>query len=175
MKSGKTFCQAILFLVFFTATAINSFSQKSKKEQRDSATAAATRQMVEEQRYHFNAETAYPPKGRMIQLSPGYTLKVSKDTVECDLPYFGRAYSGGFGSTSDGGIKFTSVKFDYESKTGKKGGWIITIKPKDDVDAQQLLLNIYDNGTASLNIISQNRQPISYKGYIALLKSKEKK
>jgi hypothetical protein len=121
--------------------------------------------LVENQNYVFIAQTALPATGSSRPLSPEYTVKVSKDTIISDLPYFGRAYSAPIGKT-DGGIKFTSNTFEYTKEIHKKGGWDILIKPKDASEVQQLSFSISENGYSTLKVISTNRQAISFYGYI---------
>ncbi|HEY6082088.1 MAG TPA: DUF4251 domain-containing protein, partial [Chitinophagaceae bacterium] len=66
-----------------------------------------------------------------------------------------------------GGIQFKSRNFDYTVTEGKRGGWNILIRPKDVKDIQQLSLSVTTSGYASLQVISNSRQPISFNGYIA--------
>jgi len=106
-----------------------------------------------------------PMRGRNIQLSPGYALTVSPDTVMCDLPYYGRAYQAPM-NPSDGGIKFTSTDFEYTVKNQKKGGWDIQIKPKDVRNSPQVSLSISAKGYASMRVISTDRESISFNGVI---------
>ena len=112
--------------------------------------------------------------GRFRQLTTEYTVKVSKDTVISDLPYFGRSYSADIGN-SEGGIHFTSTNFEYQITERKKGGWDITIKFKDVKDAQQFSFSVFDSGSASLQVTSTNKQPISFNGYVSEKKNKKSK
>lgn len=120
---------------------------------------------IEAQNYIFVPQTVLPAGGGSRQLNPEYSVKISKEAVISDLPYFGRVYSAPLGK-NDGGIKFTSNKFDYSKKVRRKGGWDIMIKPKDASEVQQLSFTISENGNASLRVISSNRQSIAYNGYI---------
>ena len=131
----------------------------------DSAKKATITNKLSEKTYVFEASSVSPMRGGHKQLTIGYILKVKPDSVTCDLPYFGRAYQATPGS-SEGGIKFISTKFEYSSAPRKKGGWEITIKPKDITDVRQLFLTVFDNGNTTLNVSSNNRDPISYAGYI---------
>ena len=75
------------------------------------------------------------------------------------------------GPATDGGINFTSTKFDYKSVPGKKGNWVITITPKDKSISdwrrvQFMKLNISADGSASLSVVSSSRDPITFNGYI---------
>ncbi|MNY56250.1 hypothetical protein D3C86_1923090 [compost metagenome] len=73
----------------------------------------------------------------------------------------------------DSGIKFKSKNFKYKADKKKKGSWQITINPKDTRDTQSMTLNVSENGYATLNVNSNNRQSISFNGYIS--EPKEKK
>lgn len=132
----------------------------------------AIEQMINTHNYVFKAQTVLPTGAvPNRQLTSEYDLRVSPDTVICFLPYFGRAYTAPM-DPSKGGIQFTSTKFEYKEAKRKKGGWDILIKPQDTPSANQLLLNISETGYASLQVISNNRQPISFSGYIQEKKTK---
>jgi uncharacterized protein DUF4251 len=126
---------------------------------------SAVKNMVESQNFVFKAQTANPMSGRTRQLTSEYDLKVLKDSIIAYLPYFGRAYSPPV-NPSEGGIQFTSTQFEYKKTNRKKGGWDIQIIPKDGKDVRQLDLRISENGSASLVVSSNNRQSISFNGYI---------
>ncbi len=151
-------------MLIITASVTVCQGQHSKKAE-DSAQAAETRLLVEGQRYFFIAQSMSPNRGGLRQLTSGYNLKVTKDTVRSELPYFGRAYQAGYGS--EGTLEFTSLQFDYKIETGKKNSWNITINPKDVNNCREMNLTIYDDGNASLRVISNDKEPISFKGYIA--------
>jgi len=120
---------------------------------------------VQAKEFVFKAQTVMPMSGGSRQLTTEYTVKFLGDSIICDLPYFGRAYSASYGS-QDGGIHFTSTKFDYKAKAGKKGAWDIAVKPKDEKEIQEMNFTISENGSASLRVTNSNRQPISFYGYI---------
>jgi hypothetical protein len=156
---------AILLIALFTS---QLYAQK-----KDSDKQAAIAKMVAARNYVFKAQTALPMgPAPNRQLTTDYDLKVSPDTVVSFLPYFGRAYTAPMDPTK-GGIMFTSTKFDYTEGKKKKGGWEIMIKPHDTQEANQLSLYISESGFASLQVIGNNRQPISFSGYIEEKKSKK--
>jgi hypothetical protein len=126
----------------------------------------AIEKMISSHNYVFKAQTVLPTGAvPNRQLTSEYDLRVSKDTVISYLPYFGRAYTAPM-DPAKGGIQFTSTNFEYKETKRKKGGWDILIKPHDTQDASQLLLNITETGYASLQVIGNNRQPISFSGYV---------
>jgi hypothetical protein len=90
---------------------------------------------------------------------------VKKDTLDCYLPYFGRAYQAPI-DPSKGGIDFKSFNYTYNVTLKNNDEWQVYIDPKDYTDVQQLYFQIFGNGTATLNIISTNRDAISFYGHI---------
>lgn len=145
-------------------------TKQSKKEKKE----AAIKKLIDSQNYVFKAQSAMPMNGATRQLNYDYDFRVSKDTVEAYLPYFGRAYTAPM-DDSQGGIKFISKDFEYSNIPGKKQGWDITIKPKDVPDVQIVSLSISSDGYASLQVTSNSKQPISFNGIITEKKSKKKK
>lgn len=163
------------FSYIFIAAAILAgvnpgYTQTHKEEKAKKA--AEIRQMVNTRNFVFKAQFALPMGGNSIQLTSDYDVRVSKDTVICYLPYFGRAYTAPI-DPSEGGIHFTSKDFQYNVSNKRKGGWDIVIKPKDAKDVQQLTFYISESGYGSLQVTDNNRQPISFNGYYE--KKKDKK
>ena len=151
MKLFKTIIKALVFpALFITAAQAQTNNAKA---------------LIDGQNFVFRAQSVTPQTGNLRQLNNDYyTLRITKDAITSDLPYFGRAYTAPIDPTQ-GGMQFTSKKFDYSVKE-KKRKWEITIKTKDVNDAAQMQLTVYDNGTAYLQVNSTNRQPISYNGVI---------
>ena len=129
----------------------------------------AIKNLVDSGEFIFHAQTAMPSSGPTKQLTSEYDVRLSKDAFVSHLPYFGRAYSAPYGS-GDGGFDFTSKNFAYSSKPRKKGGWDVTIKPKDVTDVREFLLTVSENGYGTLQAMSNNRRPISFTGYVTELK-----
>ena len=158
MKKNSIYRIFVFLLIAFTGMKVQAQDE------------AVIKNIVESQHFIFKAQTALPSGAASRQLeSDYYDVKILKDTIIAFLPYFGRAYSVTT-YPADGGIKFTSTKFDYKITKGKKGGWDISIKPKDDINTRELSLSISSSGSAELQVITENRQPISFYGYVTELK-----
>lgn len=121
--------------------------------------------LVEGKNFVFQAQSAQPARGASRQLTAGYELRVSMDTLTAQLPYFGRAYNAPM-DMRGGGIEFTSIDFAYTLEAKKKGRWNITIEPKDAKDVRQMILSVSENGYASLQVLSNNRDPINFNGVV---------
>ena len=140
------------------------WAQQHKKDKKAEIT-----KIVEAQNYVFKAQTALPSAGTTRPLSSDFDLRISKDTIVSYLPYFGRAYTAPM-NPSEGSLQFTTTDFQYTMNINKYGGWNITIVPKDLTDPRELIMTIFNNGTASVFVNSNNRQPISFNGYVTAKK-----
>jgi uncharacterized protein DUF4251 len=161
MRNANVTIQKMLFVVFLVG--LSSFNLRAQDK------TVATKDLVDSGKFVFHAQTAMPSSGPTKQLTSEYDVRLSKDAFVSHLPYFGRAYSAPYGS-GDGGFDFTSKNFAYSSKTRKKGGWDISIKPKDVIDVREFLLTVSENGYGTLQAMSNNRRPISFTGYVTEFK-----
>ncbi|HEY0246614.1 MAG TPA: DUF4251 domain-containing protein [Mucilaginibacter sp.] len=167
----------ISFVMLITAFCLNTSNAQTKQDKKAIKAAEITR-LVNLQNYVFVANYVSPSRGGGRALTSEYDMSVSKDSIVAFLPYFGRAYMADYGS-NDGGIKFTLTHFDYKVTNNKKNNWDIIITPKnknmsDPKAVRTLRLSISSDGYASLQVLSENRDPISFNGYIEQ-KSKPKK
>lgn len=102
---------------------------------------------------------------RMLNLDYGYTLQIKQNVVKAELPYFGRMFTPSY-DTSKNSYRFTSKDFTMEKIEGKKGSAVYNMTPKDLQNIRKINLEVFKNGKAYLSIDSNDRQPISYDGYI---------
>ncbi len=137
--------------------------------------------LLESKKFVFKATTATPlanadlyqilsqlnnSGGSTIQLNGlDYDLRVFPDSLNTYLPYFGRTFIPA-NNLNDNGIKFSSTKFTYELIARKKGAWRILIRTMDVKESYRLILEINENGYATLSVRDNYRQAISYYGYI---------
>lgn len=165
----KPLLKVVLVSVLVIAC-LNTVNAQTSRKEKKAAKIAAITGMIDSSNYIFLANFALPLRGGQKQLTSEYDVRVSKDTVIAYLPYYGRAYLADYNPT-EGGIKFTSTEFKYSVKQVKNGAWEINIKPKDGNgtnwrDVQQMQFNISPDGYASLQVISTNRDPITFNGVI---------
>jgi hypothetical protein len=150
-------------LLLVLAFSVGSYAQGStaKKEK-----GAEITSLINQKRFEFKAQSATPMSGRFRQLTTSdFGVVVKNDSLESYLPYFGRAYSAPINITQSP-LDFTSTKFSQTIEETKKGRWIITIKPTDTQDIRELIFDISPSGNAFLTVSSNNRQPISFHGFI---------
>ncbi|GAB3011569.1 hypothetical protein GCM10027051_12540 [Niabella terrae] len=145
---------------------------------RKSATDPEIEALIDQQEYTFAAQSVNPTEdsrynprlmfpnaaNNLYQLSLGYDLRVSQDSVIAYLPFFGRSFTAPM-NPSEGGIKFTSTDFSYK-QSRKKGNFVIEIRPNDNRDVRDLYLTVSPSGYATLQVLQTNKTPISFYGRV---------
>lgn len=152
----------LLLLGSISPVTVQAQTKKEKKAQK----AAEVKELVDSRTYIFTPQTMLPASGRSRQVTPDFEFRVLGDSIVSYLPYFGRAFSAPI-NPNQGGLTFRSTDFDYTLADAKKGGWDITIRPKDVPDVQRIQLSIQESGYAYMQVISTNRQPIAFNGILS--------
>jgi hypothetical protein len=90
----------VLFFAFLIPLVLFSCSSSKKIVQLN---ADDVRNMVDSSQFVFVAERVTPLRGSTRYLTSRYDVIVKKDSLDCELPYFGRAYQAPI-DPSKGGI-----------------------------------------------------------------------
>lgn len=140
-----------------------------------------TQELVASGQFSFNARRAIPTNmdvinvmnsmpyntsARMLNLDSGYTVDFSKEKITANLPYFGRMFIASMDPRTNG-FNFSSTNFtvDTSKSNAQKTVWAITFKDQQNIN--QMFLEVYKNGKAYLSVNANDRQAISYDGYIS--------
>lgn len=102
---------------------------------------------------------------RLLNLDSGYDIEIKKDELEVNLPYFGRMYQSNMDPNKNS-YQFTSKDFSVDKKEGKKGSSVYKIIAKDQQNVTTITMEVFTNGKAYVSLDSNDRQTISYDGYI---------
>lgn len=102
---------------------------------------------------------------RILNLDYGYTLQITKNQLEVNLPYFGRSYTPSYDTTKNS-FRFTSKDFRVTQKDGQNGSKNYYFTLDDQNSIRKMNLEVFRNGKAYLSVDASDRQPISYDGYI---------
>ena len=163
MRSKNRYFPFVLTLmIFYFGT---GFSVRAQDEIAKDSKSDDKVELVKSRNFTFVAQSATPAAGRLRQLTTMYTLQVKNDTVISFLPYFGRAYVGPLDPTEIG-LEFTTVAEQWIEKEGKKNSIEVKIVPKNAKDVRDMYLSVFKSGSATLRVNSNNRQPISFNGYV---------
>lgn len=160
-----------MWMAVFTILSLSGQAQSSKDQEKQHQH-DQLKSFIDSRQYIFLAQSAMTMKGRTIQLnSGGYFLKLMQDSLQVDLPYYGRATSTDYPASNDMGIRFHAVQFAYTADTTKKGGWNINIKQIKDSKVSAIFISVSSSGYCTVRVNSMNRDPISFYGTISGNKS----
>src|SRR4249919_271308 len=161
-------CRSLLPALLLTAMQGHAQSEADLKKK---AALEQFKALIESKKYYFNANSATSMKGRTVQLSGGYFLKLNNDELVVNLPYYGRSFTTDYGAQNLS-VDFTSKDFTYKADSTKKGGWEITITPANEPKATKINLSVGSEGYTTVRITSSSRQTISYYGQVTATPSK---
>ena len=162
MRNCKPVC--ILISILISLYSQGQSGDASKKQD----PAAQLKNLIESKRYRFHATSVTSMKGMTKQLTGEYFLQLNSDSLEVDLPFYGRSYSTNYPPT-DLSVQFTTTQFSYVADSAKKGSWVITITPKNETTASKINLSVTSSGYCTVQVSSNSRQPMSYYGTITAL------
>lgn len=162
MKNLRGFLLLLIMVLAFATTV--SAQKKDKKMTRDSILAATVEKLVASNKYVFTAEYASPAQGGVVELNSYYYMEVNPDAVSTNLPYYGDSYTSG--GTRNSGIKLSTKNFDYLAVKNPGGHLYVSIKPKDSLTEQELVLDVAPDGRAGLIVYNIGRGRMIYSGTI---------
>lgn len=162
----------ILLIPFLAiqAQGVQKNKRELKKEQK-AKRMEEVKQMMNDHNFVFRPTQAIPMSGSTIQLDFSFSAKIKGDTIDSYLPYYGRAYHVDYGAQK-GPFNFTLPIKDY-TLNNNKNGYVVNFEVQKGQDNIKYNFTIFDNGFTNLNIVSTNRQPISYYGTIEKPENKE--
>ena len=114
--------------------------------------------------YKIAIDRMYPMRGSSRQVSYGYSVEVRNDTLISYLPYFGRAYNVPYGGGK--GLNFTAPIGNYQEFLKRNGQRHIEIGVTNDEDTYFYTIEVFDNGSSSVDVRARQRERISYSGNV---------
>lgn len=165
MKTNNIYKGLVIATLLFFSFTMGAVAQSLDKKQKEEQKEAIIKEAVDSKNFIFKAQTMIPSNGMSRQLTADYDLNISDNKIISFLPYMGRVFTPMF-NPSEGPLTFTSKDFSYTSQSGKKGGWNISIKPKDVRSVREYTLTVMEDGYATLLVTGNDRQPVTFYGYI---------
>ena len=150
--------RCFLMLVFFTGSSF--IRQQSSSFIQDEIA-----QAINNDRWDFTADYAYPSYGKSRNITGVYYVQCRKDTLVVALPYYGKLNSSA-GANNENPLDFKSTDFKLTKEVRKKGGWLVTIKSPNS-EVQSISFTFFDNGTARVYFTMTNRSGIDFSGKVA--------
>lgn len=160
-----TYCCTILCIMgamVLTGCAASEAAKAAKAER-----LALTKGMIEDglanRQYTIDIERAQPQVPVSdITLTSSYSVTVTGDTLKSDLPFIGRAYSIPYGGGN--GLRFKAPITNYTMDNSHKDRHTIYIDAADIEDTYRYIITLFDNGSASINVMPRKRSSIEFTG-----------
>jgi hypothetical protein len=170
MKTNKWLFIVISFLMFSAGqygAAQGSKTKQSRKETRKVKRLNdynEVKELIETKDFVFNAQRAFPTGMRSIDLTTNTgSISVKNDSVNADLPYFGRSYVSNY--SGDAGINFEGrLKKENIEVNDKKLRLIYSFTVTDSQDQYDVSITATSPENVSVSVISRNKASISYSG-----------
>ena len=157
MRNYFLLTSLLLSIVLSGCSLMKGMTSEEKK-----ANERALHEAIEKRDFHIDVNHIIPGSGIPRTLSSGFTLDIRNENVKSHLPYEGIVTSVPFGGGE--GLIFESKIEKYESTFDSKGRTNIEFQTKTKEDLYVYRIQIYPEGKTSINVTSNNKQAISFKG-----------
>ena len=144
-----------------SACGILGSETKEERAAREAREAQMVRQAVQAGDFTIDIDRMYPLRGTSKIVST-YSVQVKDGVLISHLPYIGVAWRVPYGGGH--ALNFDAPIANYSVVQSRKDGYEVRIYVKTDEDEHLYRLLVFDNGTASLDVQSGNRERISYSG-----------
>ncbi len=111
---------------------------------------------------------------QILNLQPGYGVDFTPKKITSNLPYFGRMYKASMDPQKNA-YNFTVEKFSIDDSKSSTKKAVFVYNVNDAQNIIRMILEIFPNGRAYLSIDSNDRQLISYDGYVDSMPEKDEK
>ena len=152
-----------LLAAVLAVSACGVLSPETREERiaREAQEAQIVHQAVETGDFTIDIDRMYPIRGTSKMVN-SYYIKVKDNVLISHLPYIGQAWRVPYGGGH--GLNFDAPVLNYNVVQNRRDGYEIRIFVKTDEDEHLYLLTLFDNGRASLDVQSGNRDRISFSG-----------
>lgn len=120
--------------------------------------------------FRIEIDRMYPLRGGSKHVS-NYSLSLKDGVLNSHLPYIGQAWRVPYGGGH--ALNFSAEIGGYDVVRTRNEGYEVRIYVKTDEDQHVYTLTVFDNGRASLDVQSQNRERISFSGIMDFYPSEE--
>ena len=152
-----------LLAVVLTVSACGVLSGETREEKaaREAREAQMVLDNLQNGNFRIDIDRMYPIRGTSQHVS-NYSVTVKDGVLDSHLPFIGQAWRVPYGGGH--ALNFKADIGSYKVVQTRKDGYEVRIYVKTDEDEHLYLLTVFNNGRASLDVQSGNRDRISYSG-----------
>ena len=144
-----------------SACGVLSGETREEKAAREAREARMVVDNLQNGDFRIDIDRMYPLRGTSQHVS-NYSVSVKDGVLDSHLPFIGQAWRVPYGGGH--ALNFKADIGSYKVVQTRKDGYEVRIYVKTDEDEHLYLLTVFNNGRASLDVQSGNRDRISYSG-----------
>lgn len=157
----------ILLISAAALVMLTSCMTSAERAQQQAYRQAQVEQAVNSGRLTISIRSMHTQRYGTRQVTPDFHLTLRGDTVESYLPYFGQAWTAGYGSQAQG-LNFTTRMLDVRRTRQKHGVSRVEFYAKSQEDVYYYAVDIYPTGHATIFVRARERDNISFDGDVYL-------
>ena len=144
-----------------SACGVLSGETREEKVAREAREAQMVVDNLQNADFRIDIDRMYPLRGTSQHVT-NYSVSVKDGVLDSHLPFIGQAWRVPYGGGH--ALNFKAKIGSYKLVQTRKDGYEVRIYVKTDEDEHLYLLTVFNNGRASLDVQSGNRDRISYSG-----------
>ncbi|MGI6223190.1 MAG: DUF4251 domain-containing protein [Prevotella sp.] len=148
------------FLIFIVLLSLAGCGTTKLTPQRQQA----LEQSINDKRFTVEVNYCMPMRMPSRSLTSEYFVKVTPDTLYSALPYFGEARNVPYGGGT--GLNFSAPIKEMGQLERKNDEQILPVTVDHEGDLLTYYFHLFDNGKVTLDVISRERDNISFLGEI---------
>ena len=152
-----------LLAVLLTVSSCGVLSSETREERarREAREARMVDENLQSANFRIEIDRMYPVRGSSQHVT-NYSVTVKDGVLNSHLPYIGQAWRVPYGGGH--ALNFKADIGSYNVARTRDDGYEVRIYVKTDEDQHVYTLTVFNNGRASLDVQSQNRERISFSG-----------
>lgn len=143
-------------------------NDKADRADRHRRVAAMVADSVERRTLTIEVDYATPTRFAPRHLTSRYTVRIDGDTIVSALPFFGRAYRANLSNPQRGPLDFAAPIEAYECDRPRKDRQDLRLKTRNGMEVLTYRISIFDNGRASVDVVSTDRDAIGFTGQMTI-------
>jgi hypothetical protein len=161
-----------LLAVVLTVSSCGVLSSETREERarREAREARMVDENLQSANFRIEIDRMYPVRGSSQHVT-NYSVTVKDGVLNSHLPYIGQAWRVPYGGGH--ALNFKADIGSYNVARTRDDGYEVRIYVKTDEDQHVYTLTVFNNGRASLDVQSQNRERISFSGMMDFYSEEE--
>lgn len=158
----------ILYLTIFALTlSACTTVQRLERQQKEKTTGEQVDDSIRQRTFTVDFTYVTPQRMTAHVLTTDYWIRISGDSIDSQLPYFGVAYRADLGQT-ESPLSFKGHISSYEIVERKSNRRTLRVRTARGIDQLDYYLTIGNTGNASLNVLSTDRESIGFNGEMVI-------